>query len=258
MVYKKNRQSQAIIFNDSTISSHLQGKLKPTGPFQPKIAQTLKILLIKPTFLPPKHAKHHPNRWTTEGERPTHKGGSPDKRGWIRKVAICLIDLRGAYPIIADFIGEYSVPCLLTYAVGFALKIPFERGIIRILNRSCHLAKAHKQRTSKFHISPSRIGMKVNVGSLGSQDLALFNGIRASRFGADLDNRISVNLNKKAFVVAPLTGNDCDMFQGPKLIPIGGLYTRLISHLHWWLSKTCQKPSFSCLSCPSHSVCPQK
>src|SRR5260221_8695790 len=91
MVYKKNRQSQAIIFSDSTISSRLQGKLKPTGPFQPKIAQTLKILLIKPTILPPKHAKHHPNRWTTEGERPTHKGGSPDKRGWIRKVAICLI-----------------------------------------------------------------------------------------------------------------------------------------------------------------------
>src|SRR5258707_11377753 len=56
--------------------------------------------------------------------------------------------------------------------------------------------------------------------------------MRASRFGADLDNRISVNPNKKAFVVAPLTGNDCDMFQGPKLIPIGGLYTRLISHLH--------------------------
>src|SRR5258708_9740342 len=54
-VYKKNRQSQAIIFNDSTISSCLQGKPKPTGPFQPKIAQTLKILLIKPTFLPPKH-----------------------------------------------------------------------------------------------------------------------------------------------------------------------------------------------------------
>src|SRR5258708_28843646 len=56
--------------------------------------------------------------------------------------------------------------------------------------------------------------------------------MRASRFGADLDNRISVNPNKKAFVVAPLTGNDCDMFQGPKLIPIGGLDTKLISRLH--------------------------
>src|SRR5258708_29016251 len=56
--------------------------------------------------------------------------------------------------------------------------------------------------------------------------------MRESRFGADLDNRISVNPNKKAFVVAPLTGNDCDTFQGPKLVPIGGLDTKLISHLH--------------------------
>ena len=38
------------------------------------------------------------------------------------------------------------------------------------------------------------------------------------------------------FVVAPLTGNDCDMFQGPKLVPIGGLDTKLISHLHCSIS----------------------
>src|SRR5258708_5025695 len=56
--------------------------------------------------------------------------------------------------------------------------------------------------------------------------------MRASRFGADLDNRIYVNPNKKVFVVAPLTGNDCDMFQGPKLVPIGGLGTKLISPPH--------------------------
>src|SRR5258708_20448925 len=55
--------------------------------------------------------------------------------------------------------------------------------------------------------------------------------MRESRFGGDLDNRISVNLNKKAFVVAPLTGNDCDTFQGPKLIAIGRLDTKLISCL---------------------------
>src|SRR5258705_69281 len=52
MVFKKNRQSQPIISNDSTISSRLQMKLNPTGPFHNKSTQTLGILLVKVIFLP--------------------------------------------------------------------------------------------------------------------------------------------------------------------------------------------------------------
>src|SRR5258708_6111324 len=51
-VYKKNRQSQPITTNDSTISSHLQMKLRPTSPFHNKSTQTLGILLVKVIFLP--------------------------------------------------------------------------------------------------------------------------------------------------------------------------------------------------------------
>src|SRR5258708_4460285 len=52
MVFKKNRQSQPIISNDSTISSRLQIKLRPTGPFHNKSTQTLGILQVKVIFLP--------------------------------------------------------------------------------------------------------------------------------------------------------------------------------------------------------------
>src|SRR5258707_14814946 len=80
MVYKRNRQSQAIIFNDSIISSCLQGKLKPTGPFQPKIAHSLESLLMKPLFLPQIPFKNHPNRWRTEGEHSMYEGEHPERR----------------------------------------------------------------------------------------------------------------------------------------------------------------------------------
>src|SRR5258706_13141385 len=52
MVFKKNRQSQPIISNDSTISSCLQMKTQPAGPFHNKSTQTLGILLVKVIFLP--------------------------------------------------------------------------------------------------------------------------------------------------------------------------------------------------------------
>src|SRR5258706_15416677 len=51
-VFKKNRLSQPIMSNDSTISSRLQMKLRPTSPFHHNSTQTLAFLLVKVMFLP--------------------------------------------------------------------------------------------------------------------------------------------------------------------------------------------------------------
>jgi len=90
MVYKRNQQSQPITFNDSTISSCLQIKIKPTSLFQWWNMPNPQNPTNQTHISTSKGPKSHSQWLRTEGEHTLKKGTQRGKRGWIWKTPILI------------------------------------------------------------------------------------------------------------------------------------------------------------------------